>query len=72
MLYRVLSRGGRLNHVFLSPANIKMELQIKINVEELVGKAEQLDLNKILKLWNKLKEGEEIILLNGMLKIKKL
>ena len=50
----------------------KMELNIKINIEELLGKTKQLDLTKILALWNELKVGNEVSLLKGMFKIKKI
>ncbi len=48
-----------------------MELNIKINIEELLGKTKQLDLTKILALWNELKVGNEVSLLKGMLKVQK-
>jgi len=49
-----------------------MELNIKINIEELVGKTKQLDLGKVLAVWNDLKAGKEVSFLNDMLKIQKL
>jgi hypothetical protein len=49
-----------------------MELNIKINIEELLGKSKQLDLGKVLAVWNDLKAGKEISFLNDMLKIQKL
>jgi hypothetical protein len=53
-------------------AKIKMELNIKINIEELLGKSKELDFTKVIKLWQKLQKGEEITFLNDMLKIQKL
>ena len=49
-----------------------MELNIKINIEELLGKSKELDFTKVIKLWQKLQKGEEITFLNDMLKIQKL
>ena len=50
----------------------KMELNIKINIEELLGKSKELDLGKTLELWKQLQKGEEITFLNDMLKIQKI
>ena len=58
----------------LSPlplTNHKMEIQIKINIEELLGKSKELDFSKVIKLWQQLQKGEEITFLNDMLKIQK-
>ena len=49
----------------------KMEIHLKINVEELLGKSKELDLGKTLKLWKELQAGEELSFLNDMLKVKK-
>jgi len=49
----------------------KMEIHLKINVEELLGKSKELDLGKTLKLWKQLQNGEELSFLNDMLKVKK-
>ena len=50
----------------------KMEIHLKINVEELLGKSKELDLGKVLALWKQLQKGEEITFLNDMLKVQKL
>lgn len=49
----------------------KMELNIKINIEELLGKSKELDFTKVIKLWQDLQKGKEIAFLNDMLKIQK-
>ena len=48
-----------------------MEIHLKINVEELLGKSKELDLGKTLELWKQLQAGEELSFLNDMLKVKK-
>ena len=47
----------------------KMEIHLKINVEELLGKSKELDLGKTLKLWKELQNGEEIKFLDGNIKL---
>ena len=49
----------------------KMELHIKINIEELLGKSKELDFTKVIKLWQDLQKGKELTFLNNMLKIQK-
>jgi len=49
-----------------------MEIHLKINVEELLGKSKELDLGKILTLWKELQKGDELTFLNGMLKVQKI
>ena len=48
-----------------------MEIHLKLNVEELLGKSKELDLGKVLALWKQLQKGEEITFLNDMLKVQK-
>jgi len=48
-----------------------MEIHLKLNVEELLGKSKELDLGKVLALWKQLQAGEEITFLNDMLKVQK-
>ena len=49
-----------------------MELNIKININELLGKSKELDLSKILSLYQEIQAGKEIVLFNNTVKIKKL
>ena len=48
-----------------------MEIHLKINVEELLGKSKELDLGKTLALWKALQKGDEITFLDGNIKIQK-
>ena len=48
-----------------------MEIHLKINVEELLGKSKELDLGKVMKMWNKLQGGAEIKFLDGNIKLQK-
>ena len=48
-----------------------MEIHLKINVEELLGKSKELDLGKVLALWKQLQKGEEIKFLDGNIKVQK-
>lgn len=49
----------------------KMEIHLKINVEELLGKSKELDLGKVLALWKQLQKGEELKFLEGNIKVQK-
>lgn len=49
-----------------------MELNIKINIDELLGKSKEIDLSKILELYQEVQAGKEIKLFNGMIKIQKI
>ena len=51
---------------------IKMELHIKINISELLDKSKDLDLSKILALYQEVQSGKEISILNNMIKISKI
>jgi len=49
-----------------------MEIQIKIDISELLDKSKELDLSKILALYQEVQSGKEIKLFNNMVKIQKL
>jgi hypothetical protein len=49
-----------------------MELHIKINISELLDKSKDLDLSKILALYQEVQSGKEISILNNMIKISKI
>ena len=49
-----------------------MEIHLKINVEELLGKSKELDLGKTLALWTQLHKREEITFLDGNIKVQKI
>jgi len=48
-----------------------MELIIKINISELLDKSKDLDLAKILELYQEVQAGKEVKLLNNMISIQK-
>ena len=50
----------------------KMELNIKIDISELLDKSKELDLSKILALYQEVQNGKEIKLFNNMVKIQKI
>jgi hypothetical protein len=50
----------------------KMEIQIKIDMSELLDKSKELDLSKILALYQEVQNGKEIKLFNNMVKIQKI
>lgn len=48
-----------------------MKIQIEINADKLLGKAKDLDLVKLMELWNEFKDGKSVQLFGGDITIKK-
>jgi hypothetical protein len=49
-----------------------MKINIEIDVTELLDKSKELDLAKVLQIWQDINSGKEVGLFNGMVKIKKI
>ena len=49
-----------------------MEINIKINISELLGKSKEIDLAKILEMYQDLNAGKEVSILNDMIKLQKI
>jgi len=48
-----------------------MKLQIEVDISKLMGKAKEIDLAKLLQIYQDLNEGKEVIFLDGQIKVKK-
>jgi hypothetical protein len=48
-----------------------MEIIIKVNVNELLGKSKELDLARLLEIYQDLQAGKEVSVFNGMVKLAK-
>lgn len=49
-----------------------MELNIKVNVSELLGKSKELDLSRMLEIYQDIQSGKEVNFFNGMIRMQKM
>jgi len=47
-----------------------MKLQIEIDLKKVMGAAKEIDLAKLLEIYQRLNKGEDIIWLDGQLKVR--